>query len=69
MELTLEGRALQQIKDKGYAEKYRPLGQPIHLIGAEFSRASRNVSGLKSTKPNDSVKVDDHLKTVSFCAS
>lgn len=47
VELTPEGRALQQIKDKGYAEKYRPLGQPIHLIGVEFSRASRNVVGFE----------------------
>jgi hypothetical protein len=47
VELTPEGRALQQIKDKGYAEKYRTLGQPIHLIGVEFSRASRNVVGFE----------------------
>ena len=47
VELTPEGRALQQIKDKGYAEKYRALGQPIHLIGVEFSRASRNVVGFE----------------------
>jgi hypothetical protein len=43
VELVAEGHALQQLKDKGYAEKYRALGQPIHLIGVEFSRASRNV--------------------------
>ncbi|MBS1224985.1 MAG: hypothetical protein H6R24_1663, partial [Proteobacteria bacterium] len=47
VELTPEGRALQQLKDKGYAEKYRVLGQPIHLIGVEFSRASRNVVGFE----------------------
>jgi len=47
VELTPEGRALQQLKDKGYAEKYRALGQPIHLIGVEFSRASRNVVGFE----------------------
>ena len=33
VELTPEGRALQQIKDKGYADKYRARGEPIHLIG------------------------------------
>ena len=43
VELSAEGQALQQIKDKGYADKYRTLGQPIHLIGVEFSRASRNI--------------------------
>ena len=47
VELAPEGRALQQLKDKGYAEKYRALGQPIHLIGVEFSRASRNVVGFE----------------------
>ncbi|HOW75114.1 MAG TPA: ATP-binding protein, partial [Candidatus Competibacteraceae bacterium] len=47
VELTPEGRALQQIKDKGYAGKYRALGQSIHLIGVEFSRASRNVVGFE----------------------
>ena len=47
VELTPEGRALQQIKDKDYAGKYRALGQPIHLIGVEFSRASRNVVGFE----------------------
>ena len=43
VELVPEGNALQQIKDKGYADKYRSLNQPIHLIGVEFSKESRNV--------------------------
>ncbi|MDD2880958.1 MAG: PD-(D/E)XK nuclease domain-containing protein [Rhodoferax sp.] len=34
---------MQQIKDKGYADKYRARGEPIHLIGVEFSKASRNI--------------------------
>jgi len=46
VELTPEGRALQQIKDQGYAEKYRARGEPIHLIGVEFSKASRNIVGF-----------------------
>jgi hypothetical protein len=41
-----EGRALQQIKEKRYADKYRALQQPIHLIGVEFSRKRRNVVGF-----------------------
>ena len=40
------GRALQQLKDKGYADKYRSEGLPIHLIGVEFSRRKRNVVGF-----------------------
>jgi PD-(D/E)XK nuclease superfamily len=47
VELTPEGRALQQIKDKGYADKYLARGEPIHLIGVEFSKASRNIVGFE----------------------
>jgi len=46
VELAPEAKALQQIKDKGYADKYRALGQPLRLIGVEFSKASRNVVGF-----------------------
>ena len=41
------GRALAQIKDRGYAEKYRHLGQPIHLIEVEFSQAERNIAAFE----------------------
>ena len=41
------GRALQQIKDKGYADKYRAQGLPIYLIGVEFSKEQRNVVGFE----------------------
>ena len=47
VELAPEGRALQQIKDRGYADKYRATGEPIHLIGVEFSRESRTVVGFE----------------------
>jgi len=43
VELVAQGRALQQIKDKGYADKYRIQGSTIHLIGVEFSSEKRNV--------------------------
>ena len=43
VELAPEGRAMAQLKAKGYADKYRHLQQPIHLIAVEFSKASRNV--------------------------
>lgn len=46
VELAPEGRALQQIKDKAYADKYSSLNQPIHLIGIEFSKASRNIEAF-----------------------
>ena len=28
---------------KNYADKYRSRGEPIHLIGVEFSKDSRNI--------------------------
>ena len=46
VELAPEGRALQQLQDTRYADKYRALNQPIHLIGVEFSRTSRAVVGF-----------------------
>ncbi len=47
VELEPEGRALQQIKDKGYARPYLALSQPIHQIGVEFSKTSRSVVGFE----------------------
>ena len=47
VELAPEGRALQQIKDAGYADKYRAAGVPLHLIGVEFSREQRTVVGFE----------------------
>ena len=38
-----ERTALAQLKAKGYADKYRNLGLPVHLIGVEFSREERNI--------------------------
>ena len=50
VELVPEGKALQQLKDKRYADKYRSLNQPIHLIGVEFSKDSRSVVGFDIEK-------------------
>jgi hypothetical protein len=38
-----EGKALDQIIEKGYANKYRACRKPIHLIGVEFSSAKREI--------------------------
>lgn len=46
VELTPAGKAIQQIKDKAYADKYRALNQPIHLVGVEFSKVERNIVGF-----------------------
>ena len=37
------GSALKQLKEKGYADKYRALGQPIALIGIAFSEQQRQL--------------------------
>ena len=45
-----EGTAMAQIEEKGYADKYRRLGQPIHLVGVEFSREERNVAAFAAER-------------------
>ena len=40
------GAAMAQLREKGYADKYRHLGEPIHLIGVEFSREERNLAAF-----------------------
>ena len=47
VEMVPEGNALQQLKDKAYAEKYQHLGQSVFLVGVEFSRDDRNVVGFE----------------------
>ena len=41
-----EGAALAQLRERGYADKYRASGEPIHLIGVEFSKSTRNVTAF-----------------------
>ena len=43
VEMAPEGAALAQLKERRYADKYRGSGTPVHLIGVEFSKESRNV--------------------------
>ncbi len=40
--------ALAQLRERGYADKYRASDQPIHLIGVEFSRETRNLVALQA---------------------
>uniref|UniRef100_A0A7C4MNU5 AAA-ATPase-like domain-containing protein n=1 Tax=Desulfatirhabdium butyrativorans TaxID=340467 RepID=A0A7C4MNU5_9BACT len=42
-----EGKAIAQLRNKSYAEKYRSHGWPIHLIGVEFSTTERNIVGFE----------------------
>ncbi|MFP4428821.1 MAG: AAA family ATPase [Desulfovermiculus sp.] len=41
LELAEPGRALEQIKERGYAQKYA--GQETYLIGVEFSKDTKNI--------------------------
>ena len=47
VELVPQGRALQQLQDRRYADKYRDRGEPIHLTGVEFSKTDRNIVGFE----------------------
>ena len=47
VELAPPGSALAQLRERDYAAKYRGGGEPIHLIGVEFSRDTRNVTAFE----------------------
>jgi hypothetical protein len=47
VELIPQGQALAQLQQRAYADKYRSRHEPIHLIGVEFSRETRNVVGFE----------------------
>ena len=40
------GEAMTQLKARGYADKYRSQGHPVHLVGVEFSRQHRNLAAF-----------------------
>ncbi len=43
-----QGAALAQLKKRNYAEKYRGLGEPVHLVGVEFSAEGRNLAAFET---------------------
>ena len=47
-EMAPPGSALAQLQERRYADKYRAAGEPIHLIGVEFSRATRNITAFET---------------------
>ncbi len=47
VEMTPEGAAMAQLKEKRYADKYRGLGQPIYLVAVEFSKDARNLAAFE----------------------
>ena len=46
-EMAPPGSALVQLQERDYAAKYRGRGEPIHLVGVEFSRATRNITAFE----------------------
>ena len=44
------GKALAQIKQRGYAAKHRRPGQEVHLVGVTFSREGRNIVGFEAER-------------------
>ena len=52
-ELKVDGtpqEALDQIKEKGYAEPYRHCGKEVHLIGLSFDGATRRLTGTAADR-------------------
>ena len=47
VEMEPEGAAMAQLREKGYAAKYRDGGGEVYLVGVEFSRKTRNVVGFE----------------------
>ena len=47
-EMAPPGSALAQLRERRYADKYRAAGDPIHLIGVEFSRDTRNITAFET---------------------
>ena len=45
-EMAPPGSALTQLRERDYAARYRAGGEPIHLIGVEFSRQTRNITAF-----------------------
>ena len=40
---------MRQLRDRGYAEKYRSHGLPVLLVGIEFNTETRNIEGYEAT--------------------
>ena len=47
VEMASAGAAMAQLQERRYADKYRALGQPIYLIGVEFSKDTRNLAAFE----------------------
>ena len=50
VEMAPQGAAMAQLKERRYADKYRHLGYPIHLVAVEFSRDARNLAAFEAVR-------------------
>ncbi|MDE0125626.1 MAG: AAA family ATPase [Bryobacterales bacterium] len=50
LERSGPGAAMAQLKERGYADKYRHLGEPVHLVAVEFSAKTRNIAGFETAQ-------------------
>ena len=42
------GAAMAQLRERGYADKYRGAGEPVNLIAVEFSKQTRNLAAFEA---------------------
>ena len=47
VEQASQGAAMAQLRSRRYADKYRHLGEPIHLVAVEFSKDARNLTAFE----------------------
>ena len=45
-EMAPPGSALAQLRQRRYADTYRAASEAVHLVGVEFSRATRNITAF-----------------------
>ena len=49
-EMAPPGSALAQLQERDYAAKYRGSGEPIHLVGVEFSPRNAQHHGIRDSR-------------------
>ena len=45
---SAQSAAMAQLRERGYADKYRGAGDPVHLIAVEFSKQTRNLAAFEA---------------------
>ena len=43
-------KAIQQMRERGYGEKYRHRGEPVHLVGLVFHSEEKNLAAVKAVQ-------------------